>query len=66
MQVEAYTGAVMLLRKILMNISVNNGAEKRETFEYYINFLYNENLIHKKQKSLMIRFVLLEIEPIIK
>lgn len=53
MQVEAYTGAVMLLRKILMNISVNNGAEKGETFEYYIHFLYNENLIHKKQKSLM-------------
>ncbi|WP_041177111.1 DUF4145 domain-containing protein [Brachyspira intermedia] len=53
MQVEAYTGAVMLLRKILMNISVDNGAENGETFKYYINFLYNENLIHKKQKSLI-------------
>lgn len=52
MQVEAYTGAVMLLRKILMNVAVENKAEKDKTFQYYIDFLYNKGIIHIKQKLL--------------
>ncbi|MEI0795833.1 DUF4145 domain-containing protein [Brachyspira pilosicoli] len=52
MKVEAYTGAVMLLRKILMNVAVENKAEKGKTFQYYIDFLYNKGIIHVKQKLL--------------
>ena len=52
MKVEAYTGAVMLLRKILMNVSVENGAEEGKKFQYYIDFLYDKGIIHIKQKLL--------------
>jgi hypothetical protein len=36
---SAYTGAVMLCRKLLMNVSVSRGAKEGETFKYYIEWL---------------------------
>jgi hypothetical protein len=35
----AHTGAVMLCRKLLMNVSVSRGAKEGETFKYYIEWL---------------------------
>lgn len=53
MQVGAYTGATMLLRKILMNISVEEGAEEGGSFKSYVEYLYNNGIVHKKQKDLI-------------
>ena len=53
MQVGAYTGATMLLRKILMNISVEEGAKEGGLFKNYVEYLYNEGIVHKKQKDLI-------------
>lgn len=55
MQVGAYTGASMLLRKILMNISVEEGAKEGDSFKNYVEYLYNEGIVHKKQKDLINR-----------
>ena len=35
----AYTGAVMICRKILMNVAVDNGAQPGESFLHYIDHL---------------------------
>ncbi|KLI19608.1 hypothetical protein SU45_00225 [Brachyspira hyodysenteriae] len=53
MQVGAYTAASMILRKILMNVAVIEGAKEGDTFKNYIDYLYNEGIIHKKQKGLI-------------
>lgn len=53
MQVGAYTAASMILRKILMNVAVIEGAKEGNTFKNYIDYLYNEGIIHKKQKGLI-------------
>jgi len=39
MTVSAHTAAVMLCRKILMNISVQKGAEPNQSFVNYVNYL---------------------------
>ncbi|MDB9513580.1 DUF4145 domain-containing protein [Kamptonema animale CS-326] len=49
--VGAYTAATLCCRKILMNVAVNHGAKKGETFVYYINFLEEKGHISSKIKS---------------
>ncbi|MBX8512186.1 DUF4145 domain-containing protein [Pseudomonas cichorii] len=36
---SAYTGSVLLCRKLLMNIGVQQGAEEGKSFVYYVEFL---------------------------
>ena len=45
--VNAYTGAVMLCRKILMNVSVANGAEEGLRFAQYVEWLIAERYAPK-------------------
>lgn len=47
--VEAYTAAVMLFRKILMNLAVEEGAKEGERFIDYVDYLCKENIVHRKQ-----------------
>lgn len=41
----------MLMRKIIMNIAVHEGAEENKSFAYYVNYLCNEGIVHKKSKK---------------
>ena len=47
--VNANTAAVMLLRKILMNLAVEEGAKEGDSFSRYVKFLLENGYIHKKQ-----------------
>lgn len=47
----AYTAAVMVLRKILMNIAVEEGAETNLKFFQYVEYLCAEGVVHKKQQK---------------
>ena len=47
----AYTAAVMVLRKILMNIAVVEGAETNLKFFQYVEYLCAEGIVHKKQQK---------------
>lgn len=47
----AYTATVMLLRKILMNIAVAEGAETNLKFFQYVEYLCAEGIVHKKQQK---------------
>ena len=47
----AYTATVMLLRKILMNIAVAEGAETNMKFFQYVEYLCTERIVHKKQQK---------------
>lgn len=49
MGIGAYTATIMLLRKILMAVAVDDGADKGATFKEYLEYLCKEKLIHKKQ-----------------
>ena len=51
MQSNSFTGAVMLMRKIIMNIAVHEGAEKNKSFAEYIDYLCNNGIVHKKSKN---------------
>ena len=39
---NAFTGAVMLCRKILMHIAVGKGADKNKTFQQYVKWLIDQ------------------------
>ncbi len=41
----SFTGAVLLCRKLLMNIGVQEGAEEGRSFVYYIDFLADKGFI---------------------
>ncbi len=43
--VGAYTGAILLCRKILMNIAVQHKAVEGKTFVYYIDFLNDKGYV---------------------
>ena len=43
----AYTAAIMLFRKILMNIAVNEGAEEGKSFKYYLEYLCKEGCCYQ-------------------
>ena len=45
----AYTAAVMMFRKILMNLAVNEGAKEGDSFSNYVTYLCNNGFVHKKQ-----------------
>lgn len=47
--VNAYTAAVMLLRKILMNLAVEEGAKENDSFSNYVKYLCDNGYVHKKQ-----------------
>jgi hypothetical protein len=47
----AYTGAVLLCRKILMNISVQHGAKTGESFSQYIDFLDTKGFMPPNGKA---------------
>ena len=49
MSVSAYTAAVMLFRKILMNISVEEGAEEGKDFTSYLGYLCKEGFVPRRQ-----------------
>ena len=49
LSVEAYTGAIMLFRKIIMNMAVEEGAEENKNFKHYIDYLCDNGYVHKKQ-----------------
>ena len=42
---SAYTGSVLLCRKLLMNIGVKQGADEGKSFIYYVNFLADQGYI---------------------
>lgn len=42
-----YTGAVLLLRKMLMNIAVTKGATEGQSFQKYVEFLRDQHIIPK-------------------
>ena len=50
-QSNCFTGAVMLMRKIIMNVAVHEGAEKNKSFAEYINYLCDNGIVHKKSKN---------------
>ena len=47
---SAYTAAVMLLRKMLMNIAVEHGADEGLRFVDYVDFLLENDLVQKRAK----------------
>ena len=49
-QTNANTAAVMLLRKMLMHIAVEEKAQEGQTFVYYVDFLLDNGLVPKKAK----------------
>lgn len=49
--VGAYTGVVLLCRKLLMNISIELGAKSGIKFIEYVNYLEKENYITARSKS---------------
>lgn len=49
--VGAYTGVVLLCRKLLMNIAVELGAKTGEKFIEYVNYLDENHYISKNSKS---------------
>lgn len=51
MQSNCFTGAVMLMRKIIMNIAVHEGAEEGKKFTEYIDYLYENGIVPKKSKN---------------
>ena len=45
----ANTAAVMILRKILMNLAVEEGAQEGDSFANYVKYLCDNGFIHKRQ-----------------
>ncbi len=44
MSVTAFNVAVLCCRKLLMNISVSEGADKNKTFAYYVDYIVEKHL----------------------
>lgn len=51
MQSNCFTGAVMLMRKIIMNIAVHEGAKENLKFFQYVDYLCDNGIVHKKSKD---------------
>jgi len=51
MQSNCFTAAVMLMRKIIMNIAVHEKADENLKFVQYIDYLYENGIVPKKSKS---------------
>lgn len=48
--IGSYTAAVLLCRKILMNLGVQEGAEEGKSFLYYVEYLSTNNFIPPRGK----------------
>lgn len=48
--IGAFTACVLLGRKILMNISVEDGAKEGESFAFYVGYLLEKHFITKKSE----------------
>ncbi|MDC0002851.1 DUF4145 domain-containing protein [Porticoccaceae bacterium] len=48
---SSYTGAVLLCRKLLMNIGVKQGAEEGKPFIHYVNYLAEQGFIPPNGKG---------------
>ena len=48
--VGAYTAAVMVCRKILMNLAVQHNAEENKPFAYYVDYLVNNGFVPPQGK----------------
>ena len=51
MQSGCFNGAIMLMRKLIMHISVEEGNKQGKTFEQYIDFLCENGIVPKKSKN---------------
>ncbi|MEK6824156.1 MAG: DUF4145 domain-containing protein [Nanoarchaeota archaeon] len=51
MQSGCFNGAIMLMRKLIMHIAVEERAEEGKNFIEYIDYLYNNGNIPKKSKN---------------
>lgn len=51
----AYTGAVMLLRKMLMTFAVEQGADEGLRFVEYVDFMLENDLVQRKAKPWVTR-----------
>jgi len=51
MQNNSFTAAIMLMRKIIMNIAVHEGADKNLKFVQYVDYLCDNGIVHKKSKK---------------
>src|SRR6266480_86987 len=47
----AYTAAVMLCRKLLMNIAVQQGAQENQSFQAYVEYLDNKGFVPPNGKK---------------
>lgn len=45
----AYTATVMILRKILMNLAVEEGAKEGDSFAHYVDYLCENGFVHRRQ-----------------
>lgn len=43
--VAAYTGSILLCRKLLMHVAVDFGAEENKNFVYYVNYLKDNHYV---------------------
>ena len=48
---NAYTGCVMICRKILMHVAHDNGAKENLKFVQYVNYLHDEHFIPPNARS---------------
>ena len=48
---KCYTGAILLARKLLMHIGVENGGETNKNFVYYVNYLDEKGYIPPNGKA---------------
>lgn len=47
----AYTAAVLALRKLLMHIAVEKGADEGKSFAFYVDYLYKKNYVPPDGKA---------------
>ncbi len=48
--VNAFTCSVLCARKILMHVAISKGAEENKSFEYYVDYIADNDIIPKHTK----------------
>jgi hypothetical protein len=48
--VNAFTCSVLCARKILMHVAISKGAKEKQNFEYYVNYISDNDIIPKHTK----------------
>lgn len=51
MTVSSYTAAVLICRKVLMNVAVDKGAEEDQSFKQYVNYLAEKGYVPPEGKG---------------